>query len=126
EVEGVVDLGIDEAACGRAVAAGVGIERGFTHKAVHAGLCAQVAIRIVTGDFDGGALDASDFACRLLQDFYLVAFALTVANVHPQQHGRPVLRLGAAASRLNVDEARVGIHRVVKHPTELQIAYRAL
>jgi len=81
-----------------------------------------VPVGVVAGDLHARALDAGDFALGLLQDLGPVALALAVAQVHPQQHRRPVLRLGSAAPGLDVDEAGVGVHRIVKHPAELHVA----
>ena len=63
---------------------------------------------------------------RLLEHLDRVALALAVAQVHAQQHRRPVLRLGAAAARLDVDEAGARVHRMVEHPPELELADRLL
>ena len=115
----LVDFGIDEHAGERGMAARVRIEGALAHQAVHAGFGAQVAVGVVASDLDAGALDAGDLAVRLLEDLGLIALALAVAQVHAQQHRRPVLGLRAAASGLDVDEARVGIHRIGEHPAEL-------
>src|SRR5439155_2605236 len=73
-----------------------------------------------------GALDACDFAFGLLHHFGLVALALAITQVHAQKHRRPVLSLGAAAARLDIDETGIGIHRIVEHPTEFHVADRPL
>ena len=126
DVDRLVDLGIHEDAGKRRMPPRVGIERALADQAVHAGLRAQVAVRVITRHLDAGALDAGDFAFGLLENLGPVALALAIAQVHPQQHCRPVLGFRAAAARLNVDEARVRIHRVVEHPTEFHVAHRAL
>ena len=45
----------------------------------------------------------------------LEALALAVARIHPDEYLGPVLRLGAAGTRLHVEEAVVGVHRVREH-----------
>src|SRR5207248_8651267 len=87
-----------------------------------AGFGPQVTIRVVAGDLHAGALDARDLAVGFLEDLGPVAFALAIAQIHPQQHRRPVLGLGATAARLDVDEAGVRIHRIVEDSTEFHVA----
>ena len=117
----IVHLGIDEHARERRVAPRVGIERALAHQPVHAGLGAQVAVRVVAVDLDRRALDARHFAGRFLEHLDLEALALAVAQVHAQQHRRPVLRLGAAGARLDVDEAVVRVHRIGEHAPEFEV-----
>src|SRR6266567_1040191 len=121
DVDGLVDFGIDKDAGKGSVPARVGIERALAHQAMHAGLGAQIAIRVISVDLDARALDPGDFTRGFLENFRLIALALAVAEIHPQQHRGPVLCFGAAASGLDVDEARVGIHRIVEHPAEFHV-----
>ena len=104
------------------MATGVRVERTLAHEPMHAGFGAQIAVGIIAGHLHARALDAGDFAFGFLEDLGLVAAALAVAQVHAQQHGRPVLCLGAATPRLNVDEAWIRVHRIVEHPAELHVS----
>jgi hypothetical protein len=126
DFDGLVDFGIHEHARERRVAAGVRIEGARADEAMHARFGAQMAVSIIAGHLDAGALDAGDFALGLLEDLGCVTLALAVAQVHPQQHRRPVLRFGAAATGLNIDETRVGVHRIVEHPTEFHFGDDAI
>jgi len=56
----------------------------------------------------------------LLQDLGAQALLVAVLEVHAQEHGRPVLRLGAARAGLDVHEAVVRVERVGEHAAELQ------
>src|SRR6267154_1086420 len=118
----LVDLGIHEHAREGGVAARVRIERGLAHQAVNAVLGAQVPVGVAAADLERGALDAGDLARRLLEHLHAVALAVAVLRVHALEHLRPVLRLGAARSRLDVHEAVVRIQGIGKHAAELEIA----
>ena len=45
---------------------------------------------------------------------------LAPAQVHAQQHCRPILRLGAAGTGLDVEERVVGVHLARKHAPEFE------
>ena len=100
----------------------VGIEWALAHQTMHARFGPQVPVGVVSVDLRAGALDACDLAVGFLEDLGPVAFALAIAQIHAQEHRRPVLCLGATAARLDVDETGVWIHRIVEHPTELHVA----
>ncbi len=120
DVDGFVDLGIDEDAGKGGVAAGIGIEGRLAHQAVHAGFRAQVAVGIVAADLERCGLDAGDLALGFLQDLDPETLVVAVLQVHALEHLRPVLRLGAARAGLDVDEAVVRVERVGEHAPELQ------
>ena len=117
----IVDFRIDEDAGERRVPPRVGVERALAHEPVHAHLGAQEAVGVVALDLDRRALDARDFAVGLFQHIGAVALALAIAQVHAHQHRRPVLRLGAAAAGLDVDEAVGRVERLVEHPPEFEV-----
>src|SRR5690606_21181131 len=105
DLEGIVDLGIDEDAGEGGVPAVGRVEGALAHQAVHAGLGAQQAVGVFAFEFDGGRFDARDFAFGFLEDLGLEVLAFAVVQVLAQQHGSPVLGLGAAGAGLDVDEA---------------------
>ena len=72
------------------------IERRKAHQPVHAFLGSQEAIGQAALDRNRNALDAGFFAFGQVQNFGLKMAALDPAQVHALQHGRPVIRLGAA------------------------------
>ena len=108
------------------MAARVRVERALADQAVNARFGAQISVRVVATYFYRRAFDASDFAFRFFEDFGFEPFLLAVAQVHAQQHRRPVLRFGTARARLDLDEAVVRIHRVVEHPAQLQLGDRVV
>ena len=67
DLDRIVDFRVDEHARERRVPARVRVERALAHQPVHAGLGAQVAVRVFAVDLDRCALDAGDFARRLLE-----------------------------------------------------------
>ena len=87
---------------------------------MYASFGTQKAIRVITFDLDTGGLDARDIAFRFFQNLGLETLTLAVAQVLAQQHGRPVLGLGAARTRLNINETIVLIEWVGEHAPELQ------
>src|SRR5580698_8530748 len=99
------------------------IERRLAHQAVHTGLGAQPAIGVLALYRDAGALDAGDFPGTAVDDFTGEAARSAPAQVHSQQHLRPVLRLGAARPRLDIEEGAVRVHRAAKHALEFQPPY---
>jgi hypothetical protein len=56
----------------------------------------------------------------LVDDFGLDAMRVGPLQVHAQQHGGPVLRLGAARAGLYVEEGIVRIHFTGKHALKLE------
>ncbi len=93
---------------------------------MHAGFRTQEAERVVAFDLDGGGFDAGDFAFGFFEQLGLETFAFGVAQVLTQQHGGPVLSLGATSTRLNVKKAVHRIGRIREHPTKLHAFQQAL
>jgi hypothetical protein len=72
---------------------------------MHAGLGLHVAVRVLAADHHGRALDARFLPRLIVEHLARPAFLFTVAEVHAQQHLGPVLRLGAAGSGVNGEDA---------------------
>jgi hypothetical protein len=87
---------------------------------VHAGLGPQPAIRVLAVELDRGALDAGDFAAVGIDDLGPEAVLVAPAQVHAHQHVGPVLGLGAAGARLDVEEGAVRVHLAREHALELE------
>ena len=68
---------------------------------VHAVLAAQVPEGVVARDAEAHAVDPGLVALLVVDDLGLVAAALAPAQVHAEQHLRPVLRVGAAGARVD-------------------------
>ncbi|EXI65161.1 MAG: hypothetical protein AW08_03433 [Candidatus Accumulibacter adjunctus] len=118
--EGIVDLGVGRHRAEAGMAAGVRVEGRLADQAMDARLRAQHAVGVVAGNPDARRLDAGDLAFGLLEHLDGVTLAFGVAQVHAQQHRRPVLRLGAAGAGLDVEEAVERVGRVVEHAPELE------
>ncbi len=70
---------------------------------MHAAFGLQPAIGVVPLDLQRRRLDARFFALGLFQQFDLVAVLLGPSRIHPQQHRRPVLALGAAGAGVHLE-----------------------
>ena len=125
DVDVLVHFRRDEHGSKRGVPAVTGVEWRLAHQPMHARLRAQPSVSVLTGELYRGALDTRDFARARIDHFAGETARGTPAQVHAQQHLRPVLRFGAAGARLNVHERIVGIHLAVKHALELEIAHAA-
>src|SRR5690606_30751839 len=121
DVDVVVDLGRHEHRGEAGVAAVVRIEPRLAYQPVHPGLGLEPAVGVLALDPEGGRLDARHFAAGDLQQFGLPAARLGPAQVHAQQHLGPVLGLGAAGARLDVDEGVAAVHLAGEHALELQL-----
>ena len=91
------------------LASGVGIEGRNTHQTVNTVLTLQIAVGILPLDEDGGGLDARLIAGLVVHELIGVAVALRPAGIHPVEHLRPVLGLGAACSGVEGEDSIVGI-----------------
>ena len=81
------------------------VERRQTHHAVHAVFAFEIAVGVVALDFERAGLDAYLVARLVVERLDLVAVGLAPAGVHAQQHRRPVERLGAAGSGVDVQNS---------------------
>ena len=111
----VGQLGPDVDRRERGVAAGCLVERRDADEPVDAGLGRHQAVGVVAGDGDRGALDAGLVARLVVDDLALEAAALGPAQVHAQQHLRPVLRLGAAGARVDGDDGVLLVVLAAEH-----------
>ena len=91
------------------LASGVGIEGRNTHQTVNTVLTLQIAVGILPLDEDGGGLDARLIAGLVVHELIGVAVALSPAGIHPVEHLRPVLGLGAACSGVEGEDGVVGV-----------------
>ncbi len=98
-----------------------GVERRLSHQPMHANLGTQPAKGVFTVKLDRGTLDTGNIAGRGLNDLGFETAPLAPAQIHAQQHLRPVLRLGAAGAGLNIEKGVAMIHFTGKHTTEFQL-----
>ena len=94
--------GVDRDEAG--VAAVGRVEGAQPHEPVHAALGLNEAVDVRPLHGEGGALEAGLVALLLVVDLHLEAAALEPAQVHAQQHLRPVLALGAAGAGVDGDD----------------------
>ena len=104
DLDVVRQLGPDVDRGERGVAAGRLVERRDAHEPVDAGFGRHQAERVVAADGEGGALEARLVARLVVHDLAAEAAALGPAQVHPEEHLGPVLRLGAARARVDGDD----------------------
>ena len=71
---------------------------------MHAALGFQISVRVIAAHHERRALDARFIAAGVIDHLRRPAATLAVAQVHAQQHLRPILRLGAAGARVNGDD----------------------
>ena len=99
------------------------VEGGFSHQPMHAGFRAQPAVGVIARVFDGGAFHPRHFPGGGLDQFRLELALLAPAQIHAQQHLRPILGLGAAGTGLDLQEGVVRVHLAGKHAAKLQGFY---
>ena len=120
DIDVIVHFGRDEHGCERGVAAIAGIERRLAHETVDAGLRPQPAVGVLTNDVHCSALHTGDFARRRLDHIGFEVVRLRPAEIHAQEHFRPVLRFRAAGARLYVQVGVVRVHLAGEHATKLE------
>ena len=98
------------------------IKRRLAHQAVHTNLRAQPAKSILARHLHSGTLNTSHITSRALHQLRLKTLIVSPAQIHTQQHLRPVLRLSAARARLNIQVGIVRIHLTAKHTAKLQLS----
>ena len=83
------------------------VKGGNTHQPVDTRLALQVAVGVFALHHNGSTFQASLIPVQIVQGFHLVAVALRPAVIHPEQHFRPVLGLGAAGPRVEGEDGIV-------------------
>jgi hypothetical protein len=110
DLDGVVDLRKHVHGRERRVPAALRVERRDPHEPVHAALDLQVAVGVLAADRERRALDAGLVAGLVVQHRDLEALAFAPPHVHAKQHLGPVLGLGTARARVDLQD---GARRVV-------------
>src|SRR5581483_6428319 len=96
------------------------VKRRLAYQPMHAGFGAQPAVGVFALHLDAGTLDSRDLTRIGVNDFAREAASRAPAQVHAQQHLRPVLSLGPAGTGLDVEEGAVRVHLLVEHAFELE------
>ncbi len=95
----------------------VGVERRNPHQAMHADLRLQQAVRVFAVDFERGRFDARALALQPVRHHGLHVVPLRPAQIHAQQHLRPVLAFGSARARMDGHDRALGVVGTVEqHP----------
>src|ERR1700730_14799931 len=97
-----------------------GVERRQADQALRADLRAQVAIGITPRDLDGYAFKAGFFTFTIVVDLGAELVAFGPAHVHAEEHLGPVLRIDAAAARVNAQDGVALVMFAVEHEREEQ------
>jgi hypothetical protein len=82
-------------------------------------------VRVLARDLDRRRLDARLLAREQVDDLRLEARALRPPQIHPHQHLRPVLRLGAAGAGVDRHDDVLLVLRAGEHRLELEGLERA-
>jgi len=89
---------------------------------MHARFGLGPAMRVMALDQQRAGFEARLFAGRLLDHLDLELLALRPAGVHAEQHARPVLALGAARARVNLDIGVVAVGLAGEQRLDLTLA----
>ena len=98
-----------------------GVERADADQAVDARLALEVSVGQRAADGDGGAVDARLFVVLAVQQRGLVIVVLGPGQIHPQQHFRPIVGVGAAVAGIDRQQGGVGIQRAAEQGLEFRL-----
>ena len=98
------------------------IKRRLAHQPVHTNLRAQPAKRIFATYLHRRTLNTSYITSRALHQLRLKTLIVRPAQIHTQQHLRPILSLSATRTRLNIQIGVISIHLTTKHAAKLQLS----
>ena len=110
----VFDLRHHITRCERRVTTTRGVERRDPDEPMHALLCLQVAVGVEACDLQRDTLHAGFVAGQIVEHLDFVAPLLRPAAVHAQQHLRPVLRLGAARTWMQLKDRIQPVVRLIE------------
>ena len=88
---------------------------------MHARLALEEAVGILARDLDGRRLDPRLVPGEEVHDLRLEARALAPAEIHPEEHLRPVLRLRPTGARMDREDRRLGVVGAGHHDLQLEL-----
>src|SRR5262249_7322424 len=91
---------------------------------MHALLGLQIPVRVGPRDGERRALEPRALARLILEQLLLVAAPLAEAQVHPQQHLGPVLRLEPARAGMDLDDGVAPVVLAAEELLELELVER--
>ena len=111
QVRGVVvgDLGGDINRGKTGLSLAFGVERADPYQPVHSHLTLEVAIGPGTANGDRGILDSRDIVVLPVEQFDVVVVFTGPRGIHPQQHLRPVIGIGAAVAGVEREDRIQGV-----------------
>ena len=92
----------------------------YAHEPVHPVFAFQIAVGVIALDGHRHGLDAGLIAILQVADGNLVVVRLAPAHIHTHQHRRPVLTLGTARTRVDLEHAAHLVGFFAKHVAELK------
>src|SRR5438876_965858 len=98
-----------------------GVERRDPHEPVHTRLALEEAVGVLARDLDGRRLDPRLVSGEKVHDLRLEPRALAPAEVHPEEHLRPVLGLRTARARVDREDRRLDVVRPRHHDLQLEL-----
>src|SRR5207237_6975116 len=84
-------------------------------------LAPEKAVGILALDLDGRRLDPRLVAGEEIHDLRLAARALAPAEIHPEEHLRPVLRLRSASTGMDREDRRFRVVGARHHDLQLEL-----
>ena len=97
------------------------IERGEANQPVHPVFSFQVSVCIISFNFEGDLLDPRHITFLEIQFLYLVFVTLGITYIHSHQHLGPVLALGSAGARIDLDDGAEPVFLTAEHIAEFKV-----
>ena len=121
-VDAIVNFRDHEDRCKRSMPPGSGIKRRNADQPVHARLSGKQSVGVFAFDADRCIFDSGAFARLRVNHRRDISLAFGPAQVHAQQHFRPVLRFGAARTRLDGQNGVEPVALAGKHGAGFELA----
>ena len=91
------------------------------HQTMHAILALKIAVCVGSLKLKGNSLYARILGLLKVGNSHLIAVGLGPAHIHTHKHTRPILRLGTARARVNLQHAVHLIGLLTQHILQLQL-----
>ena len=88
---------------------------------MHAALGLQIAESVIAGNHDHRAFDSGLVIAQHVHDVGFKAVPLAPAQIHAQEHLRPILRLRAARARVDGKNRVVGVKLAAQHLAKFHV-----
>ena len=91
---------------------------------MHAILALEIAIGIVALYLHSHRLDACIITIKNIAYPDLIVMSLSITHIHPHQHLRPVLRLRATCTSIDLQHTAHRVGLLMKHVPELKVLHK--